>query len=67
MVRKKLKFLKKEENGINLLNFMVQKEIKSLILDPYGKNLGVATISRINPHLGEIRAAMRRLPPHPGE
>ena len=41
--------------------------LQSLILDPYGKNLGVATISLINPHLGEIRAAMRRLPPHPGE
>ena len=41
--------------------------LQSLILDPYGKNLGVATISLINPHLGEIRAAMHRLPPHPGE
>ena len=41
--------------------------LQSLILDPCGKNLGVATISLINPHLGEIRAAMRRLPPHPGE
>ncbi|MFC2586286.1 MAG: serine protease, partial [Corynebacterium matruchotii] len=41
--------------------------LQSLILDPYGKNLGVATISLISPHLGEIRAAMHRLPPHPGE
>lgn len=35
--------------------------VQSLIVDPFGKNLKLATISQVSPHLDKIRAAVKAL------
>ncbi len=38
--------------------------IQSMIFDPYGKNVGLATVAELGPHAGKIKDAMRRLQQH---